>query len=92
MSKSKVRAHVWVSGRVQGVFFRLETERKAREHGVCGWVRNLEDGRVEAIFEGEEGAVRALTAWAASGPPMAYVDHLEVRWEDPGGEAAFTVR
>jgi len=56
----KVRAHVFVSGRVQGVFFRHETRREARMRGVKGWVRNLPDGRVEAVFEGEEEAVKEL--------------------------------
>jgi acylphosphatase len=57
---NKVRAHVLVSGKVQGVFFRQKTQRQAQSFGVTGWVRNLPDGRVEAVFEGEEEAVKAL--------------------------------
>jgi acylphosphatase len=57
---NKVRAHVLVSGKVQGVFFRQKTQRQALSFGVTGWVRNLPDGRVEAVFEGEEEAVKAL--------------------------------
>ncbi len=78
-----VRAHVWITGRVQGVFFRQETARAARTRGVAGWVRNLPDGRVEAVFEGEAGAVDALLSWAAAGPPMANVAHVEIEWESP---------
>jgi len=56
----KVRAHIIVSGRVQGIFFRSETKHKAKKHGVEGWVRNLRDGGVEAVFEGEEKTVKTL--------------------------------
>ena len=82
----KVRAHVFVSGRVHGVFFRSETEYKAVRRNVCGWVRNLPDGRVEAIFEGEKKAVEELVDFCRTGPRGARVSKVEVRWEDYTGE------
>jgi len=82
----KVRAHVFVSGRVQGVFFRHETRREAKMRGVKGWVRNLPDGRVEAVFEGEGEAVKQLIEFCRHGPPGARVTGVEVRWEDYMGE------
>ncbi len=88
----KVRAHVWFSGRVQGVFFRANTEKKANELGVNGWVRNLPDGRVEAIFEGEESQVKALIEWCRTSQPYARVTDVEIRWEEPQGERAFRIR
>ncbi|MEM2989270.1 MAG: acylphosphatase [Candidatus Bathyarchaeia archaeon] len=81
-----VRAHVFVSGLVQGVFFRHETARRAIRLGVRGWVRNLPDGRVEAIFEGERESVEKLVEFCRHGPPGAIVEDLEVRWEDYRGE------
>ncbi|MEM2147368.1 MAG: acylphosphatase [Candidatus Bathyarchaeia archaeon] len=81
-----VRAHVFVNGRVQGVFFRYETRREARKHGVKGWVRNLPDGRVEAVFEGEEETVKKLIEFCKSGPPGAKVVKVDVKWEDYAGE------
>jgi acylphosphatase len=83
---ARARAHVWVSGRVQMVFFRQSTHQTAREHGLAGWVRNLPDGRVEAIFEGGEPHVRELIAWCHQGPPAAQVERVEVRWEAPQDE------
>ncbi|CAN5754296.1 acylphosphatase [soil metagenome] len=87
-----VRVHVWISGRVQGVFFRQETARRARAAGVSGWVHNLGDGRVEAVFEGEASSVGAVIEWARRGPPMAHVDDLKVSDEAPRNEAGFRVR
>lgn len=80
-----------VDGRVQGVFFRQETMRRARAVGVDGWVRNLGDGRVEAAFEGSRQAVESMVRWAHGGPPLAHVTGVEVRWEDPEGEASFRI-
>lgn len=80
------RAHVFISGRVQGVNFRWYTQRKAQELGLTGWVRNLWDGRVEAIFEGEEKAVRDAIAWCYIGPSSSRVDNVEVNHETPGSE------
>jgi len=81
-----VRAHVFVSGRVQGVFFRSETRREARKHGVKGWVRNVRDGKVEAIFEGEEEAVKRLVQFCERGPLGARVTHVDVTWRSYTGE------
>jgi acylphosphatase len=87
------RAHLWVSGRVQGVFFRQSTENRARELGLTGWVRNLSDGRVEAIAEGDAEALDHWIAFCHVGPPAAHVDHVELRWEPPSGEfSGFSTR
>ena len=89
----KSRAHVFVSGRVQGIFFRLETKHKADRYNVKGWVRNLPDSRVEAVFEGEEEAVKALIEFCKRGPPGARVTNVDLRWENFTGEFdAFKVR
>ena len=77
----KSRAHVLVSGTVQGVFFRQTTKRQAQSHGVTGWVRNLPDGRVEAVFEGEEPDVQALVNYCRHGPSYARVENFEVNYE-----------
>ena len=82
----KVRAHVYVSGRVQGVFFRSETEYEAVRRNVCGWVKNLPDGRVEAVFEGEKEAVKELLEFCKRGPRGARVSEVEVNWEEYRGE------
>ena len=87
-----VRYRVLVSGRVQGVFFRDTCRRVAEQHGVAGWVRNLPDGRVEAVFEGAEEDVRRLVDWAHDGPRMAAVDDVAVQPEPPEGLAAFQIR
>ena len=76
----KVRAHLLVSGRVQGVYFRQSTLLEAQNLSVNGWVRNLMDGRVEAIFEGEEHAVKTLVNYCRQGPPAARVNNLEVSY------------
>jgi len=81
-----VRAHVYVSGRVQGVFFRWYTREEALRLGVKGWVRNLPDGRVEAVFEGEKEAVEQMIEFCRRGPPAARVEKVEVSWETPTGE------
>jgi len=77
----KTRAHVFVTGRVQGVFFRLYTKRIAEHHDVKGWVRNLPDGRVEAVFEGEKEDVEMLVAFCKHGPSEAIVTSFELMWE-----------
>ncbi len=82
----KSRAHAFISGRVQGVFFRAGTRDEARRLGVKGWVRNLSDGRVEAVFEGQKEAVGKMLQWVARGPPGAEVDDVEAEWGDPTGE------
>jgi acylphosphatase len=83
---NKVRAHVIVSGRVQGVFFRMETKRAADRFGVSGWVRNLKDGTVAAVFEGDQDQVDAVLAWCRQGPAHANVTDVDVTWEDYSGE------
>jgi acylphosphatase len=80
------RAHVFVSGYVQGVFFRSKTQREAERRNVKGWVRNLPDGRVEAVFEGEEKAVKALVEFCRRGPSGAEVTNVDVEWESYEGE------
>jgi acylphosphatase len=82
----KVRAHVLVSGMVQGVFFRSETRYEAKKRSITGWVRNLPDGRVEAVFEGEEEKVKELINFCKRGPPGARVTSVDVRWENYTGE------
>ncbi|ERH13138.1 MAG: acylphosphatase [halophilic archaeon J07HB67] len=88
----RVRAHVFVSGRVQGVYFRATTRDTARDHGVDGWVRNLADGRVEAVFEGPRDAVDTLVAFCDTGSPAAAVDEVRVDYEDPTGVDGFQIR
>jgi acylphosphatase len=87
-----VRYRVLISGRVQGVFFRDTCQRLAEQGGVAGWVRNLPDGRVEAVFEGPDEEVRRLVDWARSGPRLAVVDDVAVQSEPPEGLAAFLVK
>jgi acylphosphatase len=86
MKSEKTRCHVLVSGRVQGVFFRQSTSEKAKAFGLKGWVRNTEDGRVEAVFEGEREKIEKILEWMKVGPPLARVDGLEIKWEDFKGE------
>ena len=81
-----VRAHVIISGRVQGVFFRAYTRDWAKELGVKGWVRNTPDGKVEAVFEGEEGRVKEIIERCRRGPPLAIVEDVKVTWEKYKGE------
>jgi acylphosphatase len=87
-----VRRCVVVSGRVQGVFFRDSLQREAAAAGVSGWVRNCENGDVEACFEGEPDAVGRLVDWSRQGPPRAVVTGVRVRDEPPTGDRAFRVR
>jgi acylphosphatase len=90
---SDVRAHVIISGQVQGVFFRDSARREARARRLAGWVRNRPDGTVEAVFQGERQAVEALIRWCHTGPPQAAVDEVAVTWEPPQpGESPFHVR
>lgn len=82
----KTRAHVIVRGKVQGVFYRAETASKAKQLSLTGWVRNLPDGRVEAIFEGEETNVRKIIDFCWRGPTNAYVVDVDVRQQEWKGE------
>ena len=88
MSSTKSRAHVFVSGNVQGVYFRQNTKQVATRHKVVGWVRNLPDGRVEAVFEGDETAVNEVIKWCHIGPPKASVQDVNVKFEKYIGEFA----
>jgi acylphosphatase len=87
-----IRCRVLVSGRVQGVCFRDACRQLAQAHGVSGWVRNLTDGRVEAVFEGPAEEVRQCVDWAHRGPPLADVADVAVQSEDPEGLTTFRVR
>jgi len=89
---SRTRAHVFVSGRVQGVYFRATTRDEAREAGVDGRVRNLPDGRVEAVFEGPEDAVESMVEFCQEGSPAAEVTDVEVEYAEPEGIEGFEVR
>jgi len=82
----KARARVLVSGRVQGVFFRDHTRTWAGSLGITGWVRNLRDGRVEVLAEGESEKIEALIARLNEGPPLALVETVDVAWEEFKGE------
>jgi acylphosphatase len=86
------RAHVHVHGWVQGVFFRVEARDRARSLGLAGWVRNLPDGVVEAVFEGEDANVDSMIDWCRRGPSGARVEDVEVAWGQPEGESGFAVR
>ena len=87
-----IRRRVLISGVVQGVFFRDTCRRVAGRAGVAGWVRNLPDGRVEAVFEGAPEAVDRMVAWARQGPDLARVDGVSVSDEPVEGLTGFTVR
>ncbi len=80
------RLHLWVSGRVQGVFFRGATADEAEALALTGWARNLRDGRVEIVAEGQRQALKALAAWAHQGPPSARVTNVEEEWTEFTGE------
>lgn len=81
-----VRAHVVIDGRVQGVCFRLETRREAVDRGITGWVKNLPDGSVEAVLEGEEGDVKSMLKWCEVGPSLARVMNVSLTWKPHTGE------
>jgi acylphosphatase len=87
-SNKKARAHVFVSGRVQGVYFRQNTKQVSTRHRVTGWVRNLPDGRVEAVFEGDEMAINEVIEWCHVGPPKASVHDVSVKFQKYTGEFA----
>ena len=83
---SKVRVHIYVSGRVQNVFYRDFIKRKTIVLNVTGWVKNLRDGRVEAVFEGDKDNIEKMVNWARQGPIWAKIDDFSVVWEDYQGE------
>lgn len=88
----QVRAHVFVSGKVQGVSYRYSTMNQAKHLGVNGWVKNLLDRRVEAVFEGTEEAVKAMVRWCHKGPLGAVVKDVAVEYEKPEGLQGFEIR
>jgi acylphosphatase len=92
MDEQRVRVRALVSGRVQGVWFRRSTAEAVAGTGVGGWVRNLDDGRVEAVFEGSPEAVEAALAYIAHGPEHAAVDQVETTSETPEGLTTFSER
>jgi acylphosphatase len=85
-AKLKVRARLLISGLVQGVFFRREISDHARRHEITGWVRNLKDGRVETVLEGEKSRVDDLIRYCHRGPPGARVSNVSIEWLDYTGE------
>ena len=89
---SRICMHGYVSGRVQGVSFRQQTQKQAERLDLDGWVRNLADGRVEVLFEGEEDAVSELTTWLEKGPSKAKVAGVELESQPLQGIAGFIVR
>jgi acylphosphatase len=93
MAGDTVRRRVVVRGEVQGVFFRDSTRNEAESRGVSGWVKNRDDGAVEAVFEGPKEAVEAMLEWCRSGPARADVEDMDVSVdEDPDGLSGFEVR
>lgn len=80
--EEKVRAHIIISGMVQGVFFRSRTQSRAKSLGITGWVKNLPDGRVEAVFEGKKEKVEKLIGWAKKGPVFARVNGINIEWQE----------
>jgi len=99
MSKDQVcaqdpaRAHVFISGRVQGVFFRHYTCQRADSLKITGWVGNCYDGRVEAVFEGKRESVENMVLWSRQGPPSAMVETIDIQWPEYKGEFnGFSVR
>jgi acylphosphatase len=91
-SADMVRVRVFIDGRVQGVGFRTRTAREALRLGLTGWIRNLYDGRVEAVFEGPRDAVEEMLAWTRRGPAGSWVDEMTIHDEEPKGEEGFSVR
>jgi acylphosphatase len=88
-----VRVHIFVSGRVQGVFFRGSTKAKAQGLGLTGWVKNLDDGRVEAVFEGPMENVKEALLWTRFGPEGSMPEEIEVIWDEPiEGLDGFSIR
>jgi acylphosphatase len=82
----KVRVHIIVRGKVQGVYFRQNAQRVCNGYGVTGWVRNLEDGSVETILEGDKNFVEDAISWFKMGPPSAHVEKIELRYDRYSGE------
>ncbi len=90
ISKMK-RAHILLSGRVQGVWFRANTREKAEQLDLKGWVRNLSNGRVEIVFEGKKEVIEKAIEWCHHGPSFAKVEKVKIKWEEPEGYEDFKV-
>lgn len=88
---SVVRAHLYIAGRVQGVFYRATCRDVAAGLGLAGWVRNCPDGSVEAVAEGPQSAVDEFIRWCRKGPPAARVSSVRLEWETPQNESGFRV-
>ena len=84
--------HYRVSGRVQGVFYRAHTQQEAQALGLNGWVRNLHDGRVEAVACGDEQQLARFESWLRQGPPMAVVDHIDIQNAPELSTLGFTIK
>lgn len=82
----KKQVHVIISGRVQGVWYRVSTKKMATTLGLLGWVKNRSDGAVEALFEGDEDVIHRMIAWCKQGPPLAQVTEVKVKDKQPTGE------
>ena len=82
----KKRLHLWISGKVQGVFFRAHTEKMAHSLNLKGWVKNLPDSRVETVAEGEEADLKKFLDWCHHGPPAARVTKVDIQWAEATGE------
>jgi acylphosphatase len=89
---ARTRVHVFVSGNVQGVAYRANTREAAHGRGLDGWVRNLDDGRVEAVFEGEESEIEDMVEWCRTGSPAASVESVDTDEEEPEGIEGFELR
>ena len=90
--EDRTRVHVFVSGDVQGVMFREAIAEKANEQGVTGWVRNLNDGRVEAVLEGPRDEVYRVVGLCRAGPKGARVANVQVDREPPKNEKTFKIK
>ena len=92
MTAKRIRVHVWIEGHVQGIGFRAFTRRKAYQLSLAGWVKNLDDGRVEAVFEGGEEAVEKMVQWCHKGSFLAQVLDVEIKREKVEGLIGFEIR
>ena len=90
--QEQIRAHLFISGQVQGVGYRFSTVSEARRWGVKGWVRNLPDGRVEAVLEGDKSGIEGIINWCHKGPSAAVVKDVTVEYEEPEGLNGFETR
>jgi acylphosphatase len=88
----RTRVHVYVTGNVQGVYFRATTRDQAEQRDIDGWVRNLDDGRVEAVFEGDDDEVDEMVEFCHEGSDAARVDDVEVSYGEPDGAGDFRIR